>query len=352
MTMRCCFLWAGLVLALAAAGAERKFDFSQFPDNQTPPGFRSTVSGLGKAGDWKVVMEEVPPLLAPLTPQAPVLSKRAVLAQLAQDSTDEHFPMLIFEGETFDDFTLTTRFKTVSGTAERMAGIAFRIQNETNYYVLRASSLGNTFRWYKVVNGARGLVIGPEVKIPSGIWQEMTISCEGNKINCFLNGQQVIPTITDTSFNRGKIGFWTKSDSVSYFQDTRIVYKPREVPAQVLVRKTVKNYGRLLGLQIYLPGTDPQTTRVIASMDEKEIGEPGAEAELNAIRKAAISWGKTKESVSVVMPLRDRNGDPMAAARVVMRTFPGQTEQNALARATPIVKEMQLRVRSLEDLVE
>src|SRR5258706_10776816 len=220
MTMRCCFFWAGLVLALAAAGAERKFDFSQLPDNQTPPGFRSTVSGLGKAGDWKVVMEEVPPLLAPLTPQAPVLSKRAVLAQLAQDSTDEHFPMLIFEGETFDDFTLTTRFKTVSGTAERMAGIAFRIQNETNYYVLRASSLGNTFRWYKVVNGARGLVVGPEVKIPSGVWQEMTISCEGNKINCFLNGQQVIPTITDTSFNRGKIGFWTKSDSVSYFQDT------------------------------------------------------------------------------------------------------------------------------------
>jgi hypothetical protein len=179
----------------------------------------------------------------------------------------------------------------------------------------------------------------------------MTISCEGNKINCFLNGQQVIPTITDTSFNRGKIGFWTKSDSVSYFQDTRIVYKPREVPAQVLVRKTVQNYGRLLGLKIYIPGTDPQTTRVIASKDEKEIGEPGAEAELNAIRKAAISWGKTKESVSVVMPLRDRNGDPMAAARVVMRTFQGRPSKCAGASDTDRGR-MRLRIRSLEDLVE
>jgi len=52
------------------------------------------------------------------------------------------------------------------------------------------------------------------------------------------------------------------------------------------------------------------------------------------------------------MPLRDRNGDAIAAARVVMRPFPGQTEQNAIVRAAPIVKEMQNRIQSLEDLVE
>src|SRR3954470_6620502 len=284
--MRACLFSAGLLLALSSPGAERKFDFGQFPENEIPPGFHSTVSGLGKPGDWKVVMEDVPMGLPPLTPQAPSTSKRAVLAQLSQDRTDEHFPMLIFDGEIFDNFTLTTRFKTVSGSAEQMAGIAFRIQNETNFDVLRASSLGNTFRFYKVVDGARGLIVGPEAKIPSGVWQEMTIACEGDKINCFLNGQQLIPTITDTSFNKGKIGFWTKSDSVSYFRDTRIVYKPREVPGQVLVRDTLKNYGRLLGLKIYLASPDQKTTHIIASKDDKDIGQPGAEAELNVIHKA------------------------------------------------------------------
>src|SRR5438034_11441969 len=99
--MRNCFLWVELLLALSAAGAERKFDFGKFPEDQTPPGFRSTVSGLGKPGNWKIVMENVPSALAPLTPQAPATSKRGVLAQLAQDPTDEHFPMLIIEGETF-----------------------------------------------------------------------------------------------------------------------------------------------------------------------------------------------------------------------------------------------------------
>jgi hypothetical protein len=350
--MRYFFSLTGIALALATTAAERKFDFGQFPENQAPPGFRSVVSGQGKPGDWKIIMEDVPSALKPLTPQAPSVTKKAVLAQLAQDSTDEHFPMLIFDGETFGDFTLTTRFKTVSGSAEQMAGIAFRIQNETNYYVVRASSLGNTFRWYKVVNGVRGLVVGPEVKIPSGVWHEMTISCEGNKINCSLNGQQLIPTITDTSFNRGKIGFWTKSDSVSYFQDTKIVYKLREVPAQKLVRETVKNYGRLLGLKLYIQAPDSGATRIIASKDESEIGQPGTDAELKAIQKSDILYAKSKESVEVIMPLRDRNGDPIAAARVVMKTFPGQTEQNALARATPIVKEMQGKIRSMEDLVE
>jgi hypothetical protein len=50
--------------------------------------------------------------------------------------------------------------------------------------------------------------------------------------------------------------------------------------------------------------------------------------------------------------LRDRNGDIIAAVRVVMKSFIGQTEANALARATPIVREMQLRVQSFADLAE
>ena len=52
------------------------------------------------------------------------------------------------------------------------------------------------------------------------------------------------------------------------------------------------------------------------------------------------------------MPLRDRNGDIIAAARVVMQTFAGQTEENAIVRATPFVKEIQARVTSLQDLVD
>jgi hypothetical protein len=311
------------------------------------------VTGQGKPGEWRVIMDEVPSLLQPLTPGAPGIAKKAVLAQLAQDATEEHFPLLVYEGDTIDDFTLTTRFKTVKGVMEQMAGIAFRIRNESNYYVVRASSLGNTFRFYKVLNGERGPVIGPELPIPSGVWHELTVECKGNQIRCLLNGKELI-TATDkvNPFTSGKIGFWTKSDSVSYFADTRIVYTPHEAPAQALVRETLKKYPRLLGLQVFVPGVDPKTSRLIASKNTNEVGRAGGKVEPDVIAQGTTYYGKEKDSVTVVMPLRDRNGDPVAAVRVIMKSFAGQTEQNVTARALPIIREMQGRVASLQDLVE
>src|SRR5437660_6861278 len=111
--MRRPLLWAVALSALPAMAAERKFDFSEFPEGQAPPGFRSAVTGQGKPGEWKVVLAETASAIPPRTAQAATVSKQAVLAQLAQDPTDEHFPLLIFEDEVFGDFTLTTRFKTV-----------------------------------------------------------------------------------------------------------------------------------------------------------------------------------------------------------------------------------------------
>ena len=351
--MRTHFLWALALLTLPVTAAELKFDFSKMSENQPPPGFRSTVTGQGKPGDWRIIMDEVPSLLQPLTPGAPTVASKAVLAQLAQDTTDEHFPLLIYEGETFGDFTLTTRFKTVKGVAEQMAGIAFRIQNETNYYVVRASSLGNTFRFYKVLNGERGPLIGPELPISSGVWHEMVVQCNGNQIQCKLDGKELI-TATDrvNPFTSGKIGFWTKSDSVSYFTDTRIVYTPHEAPAQALVRDVLKNYRRLLGLQLYVMGADQKTARLLASKNTNEVGQVGGKVEPDVIAHGTTYYGKEKNSVSVVMPLRDRNGDPVAAVRIIMKTFPGQTEQNAVARALPIIRELQGRFTSLQDLLQ
>jgi hypothetical protein len=347
--MRNHFLWILALLALPVTAAERKFDFSDVRENQPPPGFRSTVTGQGKPGDWKVILDEVPSLLPPLTARAPAVAKRPVLAQLAQDPTDEHFPLLIFAEETFGDFTLTTRFKTVKGVAEQMAGIAFRIQNETNYYVVRASSLGNTFRFYKVVNGERGKLIGPETPIPSGVWHELMIECTGNQIHCLLNGKELIPPLTDNSFARGKVGFWTKSDSVSYFTETRIVYKPLDPPVQAIIREIVKTYPRLLDLEIYVLGDKRKTPRLVASKSGKEMDPVAAKAAQDVITRSVTYYGKGKKSVEVTMPLRDRNGDPVAAARVVMETFLGQTEQNALVRATPIVRDIEARMLSFQD---
>jgi hypothetical protein len=348
--MRKYFFGLALLLSLPAAGAERIFDFSEFPADKTPPGFSSVLAGEGKPGEWRIVLDDVPPLLAPQTDKAPSVTKRAVLAQLSQDSTDERFPMLIYEEETFTDFLLTTRFKLVSGNVEQMAGIAFRYRDEKNFYVIRVSGLGKNISFYKVVDGQRLDAFRLETEIPGGVWNELSIECKGNQIICLLNGKKAMPTFTDNNAKPGKIAFWTKSDSVTYFTDTKIVYTRREIPAHAIARAMLEKYPRLRGLKIYTldPSGEPKT---VASKTESEIGLPGGEVEKDCIANGTIYYGKEERTVSVVMPLRDRNGDPIAATRLVMESFAGQTQQNALARARPIVKEMQARVQSLDELV-
>lgn len=342
--------WLLAALVAPAPGAEKVFTFTEPTTNRVPANFRPLLFGEGKPGQWEILYDDVPPLLAPLSEKAPTLSKRAVLGQLSQDSTDDRYPILVYDGETFGDFTLTTRFKLVGGATEQMAGIVFRVKDSKNFYVIRASGLGRNIRFYKVVNGERTAPIGPEMEIPVGVWHELKIECKGNQISSWLNGKEVIPTLTDNTFAFGQIGFWTKSDAVSYFTDTKIVYVPREIPARALVREMVEKYGRLKGLKVYVLGSNGEP-EIVASKDEAEHGLPGGLYEKDCLTQGRIFYGNDKKEkiVSVVQPLRDRNGDTIAAVRVMMESGAGQTEQNALARALPIMKEMQARVQALTE---
>ncbi len=345
-------LWAIVLFAGTALAAEKIFDFTDSKLNEPPAGFTSVVGGGGKLGDWKIIMDESPSQFPPISPNAPAESKRPVLAQLSRDTTDEHFPMLIYDGAVFGDFTLATRFKIVDGKEEQMAGVAFRIQDEKNYYYVRASSLGKSFVFYKIVDGVRSLPIGAKLEIPKGVWHDLRIECKGTQIRLILNGQEPIPALGDKTFASGRIGFWTKSDSVSYFTDTKITYTPKEIFAQVLVRDALKRYPRLQGLKIFAAATNQPQPHLIASTDPKEIGRVAQKVEADVITRSVIYHGKENDLVLVTLPLHDSNGDSVAAIKVIMKSFPGQTEKNAIARALPIVKQMEERVHSLSDLTQ
>ena len=334
-------LMALLATGLAAGAAERKFDFSQTNVAERLRGFRSAVTGLGQPGEWKVVPDEVASALPSLSGRTPTVARQMVLAQLSRDATDEHFPLLIFEGDTYGDFTFTARLKTVEGRAEQMAGLAFRIQNETNYYVARVSSLGNNLRFYKFVNGLRSAPIGPDLPVPTGTWHELAVKCEGSRITILLDGKEVMPPLTDTTFAHGKIGFWTKSDSVSHFAEVRLTYTLRERLVDVLARDTLKKYSKLRNLMVYAKPPGRNEVQVIASGEAGEVGQAGGAEALACFKEGTAFIGKTRTTISVLLPLRDRNGDIVAAVKVIMDTFLGQTEKNALARARPVLKHME-----------
>ncbi|MBC8096564.1 MAG: hypothetical protein H7Y43_12205 [Akkermansiaceae bacterium] len=178
------------------------------------------------------------------------------------------------------------------------------------------------------------------------------IQCEGTRVLCALDGKDAIKLIDSTARKTGKIGFCTRSDSVAHFLDTRITYIPHEPLAQALVRDALVEFGRLLDLKIFAVRSGSEAPSIIASKDRKDVGQAGGKVEQDVISNGTIFFGRSKESVNVTLPLRDRNGDSIAAVRVVMKSFPGQTEDNAIVRAQPILKLMQPRVLSLETLLE
>lgn len=354
MLRRFITLFALVGFAAALPAAERTFDFAVMPVGKPPAGFRSELTGGGAPGDWQVVLADAPSAFKPLTPGALNTAKRGVLTQLATDATDERFPVLVFQEEVFGDFSFTTKFKCVDGQTEQMAGVAFRYQDPKNYYVIRASGLGQNVRFYKFVNGERSAPVGPEVAIPRGVWHELTVECKGNQIRCLLNGKEVIPTLTDNSFPFGKLGFWTKSDSLSQFADARMTYTPRETLASVLVREVMAKYGSIAGVSIFMPKPGGKGLGVVASNLEKMVGEKGGVVEQQVFDKDVIFSGAEKQRslYLITLPMHDRNGEVVAAVRIELGAFLGQTEKSAILRAMPAIKLMEGRFKDARDLIE
>ena len=108
----------------------------------------------------------------------------------------------------------------------------------------------------------------------------------------------------------------------------------------------------MAGLRIYAHQGDENLPKVIASSEKDEIGEAGGKVEQDVIARDVLYYGKRQGVALVTLPLHDRNGEVAGAVRVLLKSFPGQTEQNALARAQPVVKQMEKRVRTAKDLLQ
>ncbi len=348
--------------ALGVSAAQIEFDFSQDAVDQPPPGFLSLVTGPGQPAQWKVVDEPVPPILAPLEPTAPARNaQRAVLSVQSFDLAENHFPVLLFTNEIFDDFTLTTRFKLGGGVVEPSAGVVFRAQDQSNYYVVRASAEGNLL-WHRVVGGQSYANLGIGVKVPMAreVWRELRIECSGSQIRCYLDGRLAIPptrpgaptndlAINDTTFARGKIGFWTKADTQCSFVDARVQYTPHVPYVQIVVSNIVKKYPRLLGLKVYA-NRSADLPVVIGGMEEHDLGAAGTKTEADVIERGSIYYLKLEKAVEITLPLRDRNGDIVAALKVKMKSFRGETQATAVTRAAIVKKAVEQQIETLQDI--
>lgn len=344
------FIWLfSCALAWSVSGAELHFNFNNSSEGSTPTNFATALLGGGPPPVWKIVADDVPSAFQSFNGQTPLMNHALVLAQTTEDKTDERYPMFIYQDQSFRDFSFKTQFKIVSGTVEQMAGLVFRFQNASNYYIVRISALGTNVCFYKMVNGQIASPIKFPLTIAAATWHTLEVDSSGIYINSLVDGQKVLPTITDSSPPDGKLGFWTMSDSVTHFADAAVTYTPLIPVAQQIVNSVMADESRLLALRIYV-SDKTNATRIVASKDIFETGQAGTNAEWEAIQNNTISSGSERGAVIFIMPLHDRNGDDIAAVYIKMKSFWGETQDSALTRAMMVQKKVETLCATADDL--
>lgn len=222
--MRILLLILTTLLISAARSETIRFDYA-IP-GKLPADWTIAMTHAGAPPRWEIVRDESAP------------NSHTVLAQLSRDRTAGRFPLAIWNRASIRDGELSVAFKAVEGSVDQAAGIVWRYQDPNNYYIVRANALENNIVLYKVQGGVRTSIApkglpsrsyGVKHPIPSKRWNTLKVTFNGAKIAVFFNQERLFEA-EDTTFQKsGKIGLWTKADSVTYFDDFTIAGQRRSL---------------------------------------------------------------------------------------------------------------------------
>jgi hypothetical protein len=201
------------LVALAGFGASRRRALAapaeiNVPDNVPTTAFDFETTGIegwsSVTGRWAV--EDM----------AGAPSGKRVLVQRA---TTNEFNVIVAPG-SYADVDVSMKFKPISGREDASGGIVFRF-NDGKYYVVRANALEDNFRLYSYDRGRRQIATA-RVKAPAlGQWHTVRLVAVGDHIQAWLDGARYLDH-HDSRFTAGRVGLWTKADSITAFDDLTV----------------------------------------------------------------------------------------------------------------------------------
>jgi hypothetical protein len=203
------------VLALVAGAfalslVAETVDFSNAKPGALPPHWVGTQTGKGQA-KWTIEKDL----------QAP--GKPCVLKQ----SGEAAYPVCIKDDTRLKNGFVEVRFKPISGKEDQAGGVIWRVKDKDNYYVCRANALEDNVVLYRTVRGTRselpivGRKGGYGVKEPvaPAKWHTLRVEFKDHHFKVVFDGKHLFDVEDNTFNDAGKIGVWTKADSVTLFDD-------------------------------------------------------------------------------------------------------------------------------------
>lgn len=192
-----------LFVAAAAAGADADtVNFDRIKTGAPPPGWTATQTGSGSA-KWSVEADATAP------------SKPNVLKQSGRAT----YPVCLKDDTSITNGYVEVKFKPISGSEDQAAGLVWRAKDANNYYVARANALEENVTIYHTVNGRRTEKKRTSMKVAAQQWHTLRVDFESAHFAVSLDGKKAIEWDDETFKDAGKVGLWTKADSVTLFDD-------------------------------------------------------------------------------------------------------------------------------------
>jgi hypothetical protein len=194
-----CILFAGAALA-----ATDNFDDAKIGPLPThwDGKWTGTQTGHGTA-NWSIAKDDSAP------------SKPHVLKQ----SGEAEYSLALKNDIALKDGFVEVKFKPVSGKEDQAGGVVWRAKDANNYYLARANALEDNVTIYHTIGGRRVSFKSIGTKVASGAWHTLRVDFKSNQFAVTFDGQKVIEASDGSFTDAGKVGVWTKADSVTLFDD-------------------------------------------------------------------------------------------------------------------------------------
>jgi len=190
------------------------FNFEKDEVNKLPKNWSQYITGRGDKTEWKVIDD----------------NGNKVLAQLSDNQPNYHFNESVYNGFKAKNVELSVKMKGVNGKNDQGGGFVWRFIDADNYYVVRANPLEDNVVLYKVVNGDRtdlpilgkGRTYGVNVPPLGNNWNTLKLIVIDDLFTVYLNGKELFKVKDNTFTKAGRIGLWTKSDAITYFDNFQV----------------------------------------------------------------------------------------------------------------------------------
>src|SRR6266699_3330664 len=191
-----------ITMILASQAPAQTVTFDNLQTGAPPPGWTATKTGSGQA-KWTIEKDDTAP------------SQSNVLKQSGQAT----YPVCFKDDTSLKDGFVEVKFKPISGKEDQAGGVVWRCKDKDNYYIARANALENNVTIYHTIKGKRTEKKRANMKVASGQWHTLRVDFSGNHFTVTFDGSKAIEWDDDTFRNAGKVGVWTKADSVTEFDD-------------------------------------------------------------------------------------------------------------------------------------